>query len=163
MWPFGSEKQWVYCVVKTCYISLFVSLAFGEVWILFSGFLALLFSVFYVIHEFQKFLQRESAKKKMSKSTWRNCDHASMVNPNLALKDTTATLTPTIMTQWLLKPTNQETTTTSSMPFTRNHNQYTTRQVDDLSPHKESFIQYHVSPEIIHDSHGKIPLRKNTK
>jgi len=57
------QKQWVYYVVKTCYISLFVSLACGGVWILFSGFLTLLFSVFYVIHEFQKFLQRESAKK----------------------------------------------------------------------------------------------------
>ena len=84
------------------YISLFVSLACGGVWFLFSGLLALLFSLFYVTCEFQRLLHidRESAnkKKKKPKSTERNYDHASMANPNLALKDNTATLTPTIMT-----------------------------------------------------------------
>ena len=67
---------------------------------MFSGLLTLLFSLFYVTCEFQRLLHidRESANKKKTKSNERNYDHASMANPNLALKDTSATFTPTIMT-----------------------------------------------------------------
>ena len=48
----------VYLGVKTCDIFSFFFLARTGVWLLFNGVLALLFSLFYVIREFDKFLHR---------------------------------------------------------------------------------------------------------
>ena len=46
---------WVYLGARTCDIFFYVLLARAGVWLLFNGLLALLFSFFYIIHEFDRF------------------------------------------------------------------------------------------------------------
>ena len=50
-----SQRFWVYLGVRTCDI-FSVSLVRAGVWLLFNGLLALLFSLFYVMREFDRFL-----------------------------------------------------------------------------------------------------------
>ena len=73
---------------KNLWYILFVSLARAGFWLLFNGFLALLFSLFYVIREFDRFLHRGWAQIFLLVGHFTNCTGQNLWTGNTLKKIT---------------------------------------------------------------------------